>query len=238
MGLMSPTPLSRSQILGTELPLSHREVRGVAISSLNGAATVEGTSGSLGNDNDTRVLTTLRAWADCVLVGAGTVRAENYGGVRLSPEQRADRLAAGQADTPPLAVITGSADMDTTSRFFTEVSASPIIITGSKNADRVATYEAAGAEVLLLDELSVDTALTALAERGYHRISIEGGPSIYGHALDHGLIDYLHLSIAPVITQIDRPLFSHPAHSTQLELDGVHHDEDGFLFTRYRLPRP
>ncbi|WP_151548696.1 MULTISPECIES: pyrimidine reductase family protein [Corynebacterium] len=232
-----PTPLTRSEILGAECPPSQPEIRAVCVSSLNGSATLEGTSGSLGNANDTRVLSTLRAWADVVLVGAGTVRAENYGGVQLNPQQRQHRRALGQAEAPPLAVLTGSAEMDTTSRFFRDSTTGPIVITGADNAERAAEFAAAGAELVLLEELSIDHAITALRERGYHRISIEGGPSVYGHVLAQGLIDYLHLSLAPVITPMDQPLFSYPAAPTQLQLDAVHHDEEGYLFTRYRLPR-
>jgi hypothetical protein len=46
------------------------------ITSADGAATVEGTSGDLGNPTDRRVLRAVRGVADTILVGASTVRAE------------------------------------------------------------------------------------------------------------------------------------------------------------------
>jgi len=48
------------------------------IASVDGAATIDGRSGPLGNATDQQVLRLVRAAADVVLVGAATVRAERY----------------------------------------------------------------------------------------------------------------------------------------------------------------
>ena len=58
------------------------------VSSVDGAATLEGTSGALGGDGDRMAFRRLREWADVVLVGAGTIRAEDYGPVRLGDDAR------------------------------------------------------------------------------------------------------------------------------------------------------
>ena len=50
----------------------------------------------------------LRAAADIVLAGAGTVRAENYGRARLTDEQQAARQARGRSPLPRLAVVSAS----------------------------------------------------------------------------------------------------------------------------------
>jgi riboflavin biosynthesis pyrimidine reductase len=73
-------------------------VRGSFITTLDGRATgPEGRSGSLnrGSDGDHAVFSHLRDWADVVVVGAGTIRAEGYG-----PLPRAN-----------LAVVTSSGDV-------------------------------------------------------------------------------------------------------------------------------
>ncbi|BDH57157.1 dihydrofolate reductase family protein [Tsukamurella sp. PLM1] len=54
-------------------------VRANMISSLDGSATAAGRSGGLGGDGDRRLFRALRAEADVVLVGAATVRDEDYG---------------------------------------------------------------------------------------------------------------------------------------------------------------
>ena len=51
------------------------------VSSADGAVTLDGRSGALGGDTDRELMQVLRAMADVVLVGAGTVRAEGYGGL-------------------------------------------------------------------------------------------------------------------------------------------------------------
>src|SRR6266702_4430564 len=58
------------------------------ISSIDGAATVDGSSGALGGPADHAVFPLLRDLADVILVGAGTVRAENYGGARTDAHRR------------------------------------------------------------------------------------------------------------------------------------------------------
>ena len=78
------------------------------IASLDGGATVDGRSGGLGNAADQHLFALLRDLADVILVGSGTVRAEQYGGIRLDPERRARRTRWGRtAAPPPIAVVTG-----------------------------------------------------------------------------------------------------------------------------------
>ena len=84
-------------------------VRGIMIASLDGAATgPDGRSGSLGDAADHRVFGALRALADVVLVGAGTVRAEGYADVQVPDRLRAARSRRGRAERVVLAVVTGS----------------------------------------------------------------------------------------------------------------------------------
>ena len=63
------------------------------VASLDGAITVEGRCGQLGGPADRAVFFALRAVADVVLAGAGTVRAEGYGPAR--PTERPAGGAAG-----------------------------------------------------------------------------------------------------------------------------------------------
>jgi len=117
------------------------------VASTDGAVTVDGRSAGLGSDADRRVFGTLRELAEVVLVGAGTVRAENYGGAR--------KPTRGRADPPPIAVVTGSADLDPGARLFTDTRVAPIVLTGpDAPADRLRALQAAGADVVVLDPLS------------------------------------------------------------------------------------
>ncbi len=59
-------------------------VRGNVITSLDGGATTDGTSGGLGGTGDRALFNVLRELADVVVVGAGTARAENYSGAQMT----------------------------------------------------------------------------------------------------------------------------------------------------------
>lgn len=162
------------------------------VSSLDGAVSVDGHSAGLGSDADRRVFGLLRELADVVLVGAGTVRTEDYRGAR--------RPTRGRDSPPPIAVVTGSADLDPAARLFTDTRVPPIVLTtAAADAGRRERLVAAGAEVVLLDRLTPDTLLAELARRGLHRVLCEGGPSLLGtlHAAD--AVDELCLTVAPLL---------------------------------------
>ncbi|PRC53338.1 hypothetical protein C6A85_48835, partial [Mycobacterium sp. ITM-2017-0098] len=65
--------------------------------------------GPLSAPADYQLLLALRAYADVVLVGAGTARAENYGPARLRPAHLAQRRELGLGEQPPpIAVVSQS----------------------------------------------------------------------------------------------------------------------------------
>src|SRR5581483_10237533 len=81
-------------------------VRANMIVSVDGGATLDGRAGGLAGRGDRALFKVLRDVADVVLVGAGTVRTENYSGAQLSVAARQNRQARGQAEVPPIAVVT------------------------------------------------------------------------------------------------------------------------------------
>jgi Pyrimidine reductase, riboflavin biosynthesis len=162
------------------------------VSSVDGAATMEGRSGGLGSDGDRRVFGILRELAEVVLVGAGTVRAEDYRGAR--------RPTRGATTPPPIAVVTGSADLDPASRLFTDTAVPPIVLTlTSAAAQRRDRLAAAGADVVALDRLTPDVVLAELGRRGLHRMLCEGGPSLFGELVAADAVDELCLTLAPLL---------------------------------------
>src|SRR5215207_10132103 len=73
--------------------IDHEGVRLNFVSSIDGAATRDGLSGGLGGAADKRLFELLRRVADVVVVGAGTVRDEGYGAMRVSEASTAWRVA-------------------------------------------------------------------------------------------------------------------------------------------------
>lgn len=106
------------------------------IASLDGAATHDGVSGPLNNEDDKAVFDTLRMLADVVVVGAGTVLAEGYGALRLDADAVAWRLAHGLPEHPRFAVVTSRADLDPQSPVFARAPARPIVVTHARLAAR------------------------------------------------------------------------------------------------------
>lgn len=207
------------------------------VSSLDGAATLDGMSEGLSSPGDKQVFGMLRELCDVVLVGAGTVREEGYRGVRTSERRRTARRARGQSDVPPVAVVTSRARIDPGSALFTDTSVPPIVLT-TEDADpgRTRALESAGAEVLVVGEDRVDPAqaLEALAQRGLLRVLCEGGPGLFGDLLVADLVDELCLTTAPLAVAGAAGRIARSAATAATRLQVAHVlDDDGALLTRW-----
>ncbi|MDN5916829.1 MAG: pyrimidine reductase family protein [Pseudonocardia sp.] len=200
-------------------------VRANMVSSLDGAVEVDGRSGGLASDADRRVFGLLRTRADVILVGAGTVRAEDYRGARR-----------GAGDLPPpIAVVTGSAELDPGARLFTDTRTAPIVITtADAPPDRRTALADAGGDVAALTDLRPATLLAELARRGLHRVLCEGGPTLLGAMVAADLVDELCLTLSPLLAagRAGRTAVSDPAPPRSMRLAGAL-EEDGSLFLRY-----
>jgi len=167
------------------------------VASVDGATTVEGRSSGLGDDDDLAMFKALRAVPDVILVGAGTARAENYGPVQLDGERLERRRALGKEDLPRLAVVTGRLDLDPKARLFSRPETPTIVITGpAADPDRRRALEAV-AEVVVLEDLSVEAVIAHLGEA--ESILCEGGPGLNSQLAAAGLIDEVNLTVAPVM---------------------------------------
>ena len=227
LGPLSDDELARAYAYPDGLRRPYLRVNFVA--SVDGAATVRGVSGGLSSAPDRAVFGLLRRLAEVVLVGAQTVRTENYRGARKPS------LATGAP--PRIAVVTASAELDPASPLFTDTSVPPLIVAAAgappKNLRRLAD---AGAEVVTVDgELVTPAALLAALEaRGLRRVLCEGGPRLFGRLIAAGAVDELCLTIAPCLvgggaTRVVRDELDTPR---GLRLAGVL-TEDDVLLLRY-----
>jgi riboflavin biosynthesis pyrimidine reductase len=187
------------------------------------------------------VFRTLRWLADVILVGAGTARAEDYGGAVVPAERRELRQSAGLAPVPPIAVLSGSAALDPASRLFT-AEARPLVLTkASAPADRLAALRPV-AEVVVCgdDRVLPDLVLTELAARGLVRVLTEGGPTLHAEFAGAGLLDELCLTVAPLLGGPGHlGIVAGPAWPGARPMELAHAlEEDGSLFLRYRLEHP
>ena len=211
-------------------------LRANMIFSADGAAGFLGRAGPLSCPADQRLLVALRAYADVVLVGAGTARAERYGPVRLLPEHRAQRIALGLSEQPPsIAVISQSGQLPETMFGSTP----PILITSARSAHQNTAIQESPCQVLVCGEDAVDVAeaVTQLRDRGLARVLCEGGPTLLDELVAADLVDELCATLAPRLAG-RQPLGrgtprAMPA-PTGLRLGHVLVADDDYVFLRYR----
>ncbi len=217
-----------------------RHVRVDFVASLDGAVEVGRHSRPLSGPADRAVFFAMRAVADVVVVGAGTVRAEEYGPIRLDEDRRRRRAARGQSPLPALAIVSDRAELEPTARVFAGEERTLVLTTASAAAARP---DLAGvAEVVVCGETRVDLrlALDELARRGLRRVLCEGGPALLGSLLAVDAVDELCLTLSPVLVGAphlrlagEEPLAGGPV---RLRLTGVV-EADGVLMTRYARVR-
>jgi len=74
--------------------------------------------------------------------------------------------------------------------------------------------------------VDIEHALRAVAERGLHRVLIEGGGEVHRAAIDAGLVDNLHLYVAGLVLPGGVPWIGGPrldvlADATRMDLEDV-----------------
>ena len=194
------------------------------VSSLDGAATLEGRSGGLGGPADKVVFSHLRATCDVIVVGAGTATAERYGPARA-----------------PVAVVSAALSMTPGDRLFTPLPgrARPLVLTCASAPAHRRQALAPHADMVDCGGDMVDAALVIgqLHQRGFRRVLCEGGPRLFASLLAAEVVDELCLTLAPLLAPGDAPRLTNgpplptPAGATLL---GVL-EEDSALLLRYRL---
>ncbi len=174
-------------------------LRANMIMSLDGAASFDGVAGPLSDANDQNLLLALRGYADVVLVGAGTVRAEGYGPVRLTADQVAERRDRWGTDAiPPIAVVTHTGRVPAS--LFAEPAQRPILVTTALVArDRPQLAEHADLLIAGDSAVNLTAALRALQARGMRRILCEGGPTLLDELVAGDLVDEMCLTISPTL---------------------------------------
>lgn len=207
------------------------------VATLDGATAVEGRSGPLGGPADKEVFRAVRGVADAILVGAGTVRAEEYGPVRLADAVVEARTAAGRDPAPPrLVVVTADVGLDPDARALREADTPPLVCTTEDAPDDAVAALAGVAEVRRFGRGRVDlaAALASLAADGVGVVVSEGGPTLNGALVAADLVDELCLTIAPIVAGGDSHRIVHgaPAGLRRHELVSLL-TADGLLFGRW-----
>jgi riboflavin biosynthesis pyrimidine reductase len=205
-----PAPLEQLYDGGLSIPSPRCYVN--FVTSVDGVVAVEErrNSGSVisgRNRADRFLMGLLRAFADAVLVGAGTVRAEGRN-ARWTPDFVYPDAAAGFSQLraelklspePRLAILTASGELDPTQPV---LEAGAIVLAPVRAASTLRRTLPSTCEVVAPggeDQVDLRLAVDALRERGLRRILSEGGPSTFGELLRRRLVDELFLTVSPVL---------------------------------------
>jgi riboflavin-specific deaminase-like protein len=177
------------------------------VSSIDGAATRSGLSGGLSSLADKRVFDVLRRLADAVMVGAGTVRSEGYGPMRLDARSARWREENGLPPHPVFVIVSGALRLDPASRVFTEAPVRPIVLTTTRAPrDSIDAMQRVADVVVCGDDgIDPDVAQRALLERELRQVLCEGGPTLFGSLLAADAVDELCLTISPTLEAGDAP---------------------------------
>ncbi|MFF5476781.1 dihydrofolate reductase family protein [Streptomyces sp. NPDC012935] len=140
----------------------------------------------------------VRAGVDAILIGAGTIRADNPRLLVNSAERRAARVAAGKPEYPLKVTVSASGELDPTANFW-HTGGEKVVYTTEKGAERLRRAPLAADVVALGAELDWRDLLRHLREvRGVERLMVEGGGTIHTQLLQQGLADEVQLVLAPL----------------------------------------
>jgi riboflavin biosynthesis pyrimidine reductase len=205
------------------------------------------------SETDRFVMGLLRAAADCVLVGSGTLHGSPK--ALWTPEKAHPPAAGlfaelrrrlGLAPEPLLAVMTASGALDPAHPAFEQ---GAVALTTPSGAERCRRELPETVEIVTLDgETAVDPgeAVAALRERGHRSICSEAGPHVFGSLVAAGLIDELFLTVSPLLagrSDLGQRLALVEAHellpgrTEHARLLSIRRD-GGHLFLRYGLSSP
>ncbi|MBL9037135.1 MAG: RibD family protein [Archangium sp.] len=135
----------------------------------------------------------LRAVHDAVLVGVGTVLADD--------PLLTTRLAPGPS--PRRVVLDSRLRTPETARLLTSGGAPPLVLTtAAASPERIAALTRAGAHVEVVGRcasgVSLSDALRALARRGVTTVMVEGGAAVLDSFFSDGLVDFAVQTVAPL----------------------------------------
>lgn len=204
-------PAELRRLLGGDLGFDEPRIYANFVSTLDGVVAIPSIPGSnalisAGSEADHFVMGLLRAFADVVLIGAGTLRESPSGTWRPEKvyppagEAFAElRRRLGRTDAPVVAILSGRGSIDP-SHPVLETGA--LVLTSEPGATRLSGRLPSAASVVPLGKsTTVDPHLvvSALRDRGHRLILSEAGPHTFGALLAAGVADELFLTLSPLL---------------------------------------
>lgn len=206
-----PLPEPLQSWYGGPLRFPRRRLVANFVSSLDGVVAIPALAQSnklisAGNEADRFVMGLLRAFADVVLIGSGTMGGSprtawtaHHAYPPAGPAFDELRRRHGQPMTPQLAVMTASGALDVD---HPALRAGALLLTTRRGATALHRRLPDSCELLVLPgthAVDPQEAVRALAARGHQLILSEAGPRVFGSLLAAGLVDELFLTQSPML---------------------------------------
>ena len=210
------------------------------------------------NPHDRMVMGLLRAFADAVVVGAGTLRSvpghlwtADYACPMFADAYRILRASLGKSGPPLNVIVTARGNVDPDAPVFKSGKVPALIVTNEQGRSRIRalrlplTVDMVG--LAGSGRLNASAILRAISERRSMRlVLVEGGPRLLADFFADSCIDEQFLTLSPQLAGRgeagDRPgmvvgrTFA-PERPLWAKLVSVKRGAD-YLFLRYRFPRP
>jgi riboflavin biosynthesis pyrimidine reductase len=158
------------------------------------------------SDADRFVMGLLRALADVVVVGSGTMLAASNGTWRADKvfPAAADafaelRRALGKSEHPAVAIVTAGGSFDPTHPV---LETGAIVLTTARAAADIRASVPAATEVVAVNDgdwVDPARAIAVLRARGHELILSEGGPTVFTSLVAAGMVDELFLTVSPLL---------------------------------------
>ncbi len=143
----------------------------------------------------------LRADSDAVMVGVGTVLADDPSLTVKSGTLQERRTERGEPANPARVVADSRIRTPPGAAVLDDAAASYLLVSEAAPTDFVAQMENAGATVVVAGEDRVDlpAAFAQLESEGVERLMVEGGGELIFSLFEAGLVDRLSVYVGPVV---------------------------------------
>ncbi len=264
-GRALPLPVRLARLYGNlSMPLAGARPHIISnfVTTLDGVVSLNVKGHASGSDisgfsvQDRMVMGLLRAIADVVIIGAGTLGADQHhiwtaedAFPDLADEYRQLRTALGKHESPLNVIVSGSGQLDLDLPIFASGKVPVLIVTTTAGAKRLHKHKASDVvEIRAVRSVGVMRASSIINQ--VRRVNVgklilvEGGPRLLGDFYAEGILDEQFLTLAPQIAgrNIDDRRFSlimgqkfaprSPVWGTLVDL----RRGDSHLFLRYSFP--
>lgn len=211
-----------------------------AMSADGKISTKEHRQTKISGDQDFARVDRLRADCDAVMVGIGTILADDSSLRLKNPDLIAERIRSGKSEQPMRIVIDSQARMPIDGDMFKKGTGERVIfVAETAPQDRIAAL-AKKATVLTAGKTKVDLNLVLgkLGEMGVQKLMVEGGATLLWSFTSQNLFDEIRIYVGALIiggadapTFVDGCGFTRDEGFTRLTLQNVEKIDDGLLIT-------